>query len=388
MNSSSYYIKGGYNYLKSLIRDISFASIKEIMESNNYSHIIVSENGDVTTEDRSTTFGFTYVMPSTINKKGLLQVSPDKDVPNQFSLENVIGYNLSVTDYDFQVVRYGGDFIPKTKEIVNFTAAESLKFIGEFGTGNKKNTRFFFDHNSFGILKNQALHKVSEKKILSLSDSEKYKPVYPLLNESGIDYKDISIISTNWDYDFYRNYSSKVNFSSLSPLIEPKEIKSFLGSKLANTPMTLLIESFEYANSLDNSKDFWYEIKDSIISIHLLPENILLKNLKTDKFRENMINSISKLRNDDLFTEEFFEEYILTNLVKIYKVSSIKLFYKGDRKEQEIFLNTDEQTRNTLSFTEVPGIYVENRIEDILIKKSIGELSNPQLSLSITFEKI
>jgi hypothetical protein len=387
-NSSSYYVKGGYKYFEDLLRKISFSSIKEVLESGSFSHTIVSESGDLTTSNLASSLGFTYIIPSSIPKKNFVQPSPDSDVPTEFSLEDVIGFSINTTDYNFSITRYDGEFIPKTKGVLHFTASESSRFLNEFDSSLKSNTRFFFNHNTFGIIKNQGLHKVSDKKILTLAESEKYMSVYPLLNETGIDYKDISIISTNWDYDFYRYYKSKSSYSSLSPLVEPIETKGFLGSKLANTPMTLLVEEFTYSNSLDNSKDFWYEIANSIINIHLLPSNILLKALKTERFRESILNSISNLRNSELFSEEFFEEYILSNLVKIYKISSIRLFYKGDRKEQDIFLNTDEGTRLNLSFKEVSGISVDNRIEDVLVKKDISDLSNPQLSLSITFEKI
>jgi hypothetical protein len=388
LNSSSYYVKGGYKFFEEIFKNISFASIKEIMESGSFSHIIVSENGDVSESNSASGIGFTYILPSIISKKNLVQPYPDADIPSEFLIENVIGYSLGTTDYRFSIMRYGGEFIPKTKNTLYFTASESKKFLDEFGVILKPNTRFFYNHGDFAKIKNQGLHKVSDKKILSLAESEKYTSVYPLLDEIGIDYKDLSVISTNWDYDFYRYYESKRAFSSLAPLKESNEIKAFMGSKLVNTPMTLLVENFSYSTSLDNSKDFWYEINNSTINIHILPFNILLKTLKTDKFRENILTSTLNLRNIELFTEDFFDEYILNNLVKIYRISSVRLFYRGDRKEQELFLNTDEGTRLNLSFTEVSGISVDNRIEDVLIKKDISDLSNPQLSLSIRFEKI
>lgn len=388
LNSSSYYVKGGYKFFEDIFKNISFASIKEIMESGSFSHVVVSESGDISESNSASDIGFTYILPSIISKKNFVQPYPDSDIPSEFLIENVIGYSLATTDYRFSIMRYGGDFTPKTKNTLYFTASESKKFLDEFNVNLKPNTRFFYNHNTFGKIKNQALHKVSDKKILALAESQKYTSVYPLLDETGIDYKDLSIISTNWDYDFYRYYESKRVFSSLEPLKESNEIKAFLGSKLVNTPMTLLVENFTYSTSLDNSKDFWYQINNSIIDIHLLPFNILLKTLKTDKLRENMLISISNLRNNELFTEDFFDEYILNNLVKIYRVSSVRLFYRGDRKEQDLFLNTDEGTRLNLSFTEVSGISVDNRIEDVLIRKDISDLSNPQLSLSITFEKI
>lgn len=388
LNSSSYYVKGGYKFFEDIFKKISFASIKEVMELGSFSHIVVSENGDVSESASVSDVNFTYITPSHISKRNFLQPYPDSDIPTEFSIESIVSFSIGATEYNFSITRYGGEFIPKTKNTIYFTASESKKFLDEFSAILKPNTRFFYDHSSFGKIKNQGFHKVSDKKILTLADSENYKSTYPLIDESGIDYKDISIISTNWDYDFYRYYGDKKAYTSLSPLKESNEIKVFLGSKLVNTPMNLLVEDFTYTNSFDNSKDFWYDINNTVLNIHLLPFNILLKTLKTDKFRENLLLSISNLRNNALFTEEFFEEYILHNLVKIYRISSIKLFYRGDRKEQELFLNTDEGTRNSLSFTEVPGISIDNRIEDVLIKKDISDLSNPQLSLSITFEKI
>jgi urate oxidase len=112
---------------------------------------------------------------------------------------------------------------------------------------------------------------------------------------------------------------------------------------------------------------------------------MILKLLKTDNLRNNIINS---LKNPSLFTEEFFEEYILENLVKIYKINSIKLYSRGDRTTQDIFINTSPQTRQSLGFVEENGIVLDNTIEDILIKKDLSVLTNPQISLFISFDKI
>jgi hypothetical protein len=104
--------------------------------------------------------------------------------------------------------------------------------------------------------------------------------------------------------------------------------------------------------------------------------------------RRSFQNSIDNLKNSSLFTNEFFDEYILQNLVQIYKIASIKLFYKGDRTTQDIFLNTTPETRQSLSFLEENGITIDNTIDDVLIKKDISNLSNAQLSLLIIFDKI
>jgi hypothetical protein len=234
---------------------------------------------------------------------------------------------------------------------------------------------------------NLGYHKVSDKKILTLSDTV-YQSSYPLINETGLDYKDFNIFSSTWDYNFYQIYNDKSISVSVNPFQEAKETKTFFGSKLISTPSILSIETFDYSENKDTSKDFWYEVKNNLVEIHLYPTNMISKLLKTDNLRNKIKNSITKLRNDSLFTEEFFEEYIQQNLVKIYKISSVKLFSRGDRITQDLFLNTTPQTRESLLFVEENGIVLDKTLEDILIRKDISNLSNAQLSLSITFDKI
>lgn len=386
-NSSSYYIKSGANSLNEIIRKLSFASILRTIASKDYTHVLIESNGTITETYNYGEFNLKYILPTTITKKRMLEPIPDTDRPSELSINDVIGYKIFETDYEFQVIRYGGEFIPKTKEIITFIDAESKLFIQEFSTSGKINTRFHLNGISFGKILNLGFHKVAKNKILSLSDSV-YKSSYPLVNETGLDYRDFNIFSSTWDYNFYQIYNDKNVSISVNPLIESKEIKTFFGTKLISTPATLIIENFDFSSNKDITKDFWYEVKENIVEIHLYPKNMILKLLKTRTLKNNIIKSLTNLRDTSLFTDEFLDEYILKNIVKIYKISSVKLFSRGERTSQDLILNTTPETRNSLSFIEENGIILDNGIEDILIKKDIKNLSNAQLSLLITFDKI
>lgn len=386
-NSSSYYLKSDNKSLKDIIKKVSFASLVKVIDNREYTHILIEENGTKTETYNYANFGLTYQSPSLINKKSLLQPDVDKDIPTELLVNQIIGYNIIKSDYDFQIMRYSGDYIPKIRTIVPFTMGESITFLDEFNDSKKPNTRFDFNSQKFGKIMNLGFHKVSDKKILTLADTT-FASDYPLINETGIDYKDYSIISSTWDYNFYQFYQQKDLSVSVNPLVETEEIKTFLGSKLINTPNSLTLEDFEFSNMKDISKDFWYEIKDNDVEIHLYPSNMILKCLNTDILRNNIINSLRLLRNNEFITDTFFEEYILLNVVKIYKISSVRLFTKGNREEQNVFINTTPETRNSLGFREENGINLDTRIEDVLIKRNINNLANAQLTLSITFEKI
>jgi hypothetical protein len=386
-NSASYYIKSGYNSLKEILRKLSFSSILEILSGKEYSYVVVDESGVQTEYVNYSGFTLNYIEPISILKKSLLQPYPETDVPTQVSLNEIIGYSLSQTDYDFEITRYGGDFIPRTKDIIKFSPSESVTFIEEFTNCDKPNTRFLPNSANFGIIKNLGFHKVSDKKILTLADTA-YSSSYPLIDETGIDYRDFNVISSTWDYDYYRLYSDKNDYTSLKPIVETTENKTFFGSKLITTPNTLLLEDFSFTDYKDTSKDFWYEIIDGIINIHLYSSNMILKCLSKEELRNKLKASIRNLRDESLFNEDFFEEYILLNLVKIYKIASIKLFVRGSKITQDIILNTTDLTRNELGFVQDNGISIDTRVEDVLIKRNISELSNGQISLSILFDKI
>ena len=385
--SCSYYLKSNNNTLKDIMKRISFASLVKSIENRDYTHILIEENGSKTETYNYQNFRLKYLSPSVINKKELLQPDVDKDIPTELLVNQVIGYNIVKSDYDFQVLRYGGDYVPKMINIIPFTMGESISFLNEFNDSRKANTRFNFNSQRFAKIKNMGFHKVSDKKILTLADTT-FSSDYPLIDETGIGYKDYQILSSTWDYNFYQFYNQKDVYSSVNPLVEAEEIKTFLGSKLINTPNTLTLEDFSFSTFKDITKDFWYEIKDDDIEIHLFPSNMILKCLNTDFLRNNIISSIGALRNSELFTDAFFEEYIQMNLVKIYTISSVKLYTRGDRKEQDYFVNSTPETRIELGFREENGINLDKRIEDVLIKRNINNLANAQLTLSITFEKI
>lgn len=385
--SSAYYLKANNNSLKEIIRNISFAALTKTINNRDYTHILIEEDGTKTENYKYSSFGLKYLSPSMINKKGLLQPDIDKDIPTELLVNQIIGYNIFQTDYNFQILRYGGEYIPKMNTIIPFKMGESVSFLDEFNDSNKPNTRFDFTSQKFGKIQNLGYHKVSDKKILTLADTT-YASNYPLLNETGIDYKDYSVISSTWDYNFYQFYNQKDVSTNVNPLVESEEIKTFLGSKLINTPNFLTLEDFTFSTFKDISKDFWYEINNNTINIYLYPSNMILKCLNTDYLKNKILNSISLLRDSSLFTDKFLEEYIQLNLVKIYKISSVKLYTKGDRASQDAFINTTPESRIELGFREENGINLDTRIEDVLIKRDIANLANAQLTLSITFEKI
>jgi hypothetical protein len=385
--SSAYYLKNDAGSLKEIIKKVSFASLLKTINNRNYTHIIIDENGNKTENYNYKLFGLQYQNPSKISKQALLQPDVDRDIPTEFTTNNVIGYNIVKSDYDFEIIRYGGDYVPKTRNILPFYMGESLTFLEEFYDSKKPNTRFNFNNSNFAKILNLGYHKVSDKKILTLADTT-YTSDYPLLDETGIDYKDFSVISSTWDYNFYQFYDRKDASTPINPLVEAEEIKSFFGSKLINTPNFLTLEDFTFSDSKDISKDFWYELNNNEIMIHIFPANMILKCLNIDFLKNNILSSINPLRNNDLYTDKFFEEYIQLNLLKIYKISSVKLFTRGDRETQDIFINTNPITRNELGFREEIGVNLDTRIEDVLIKKNIDNLANAQLTMSIAFEKI
>lgn len=125
-----------------------------------------------------------------------------------------------------------------------------------------------------------------------------------------------------------------------------KEFKSFLGSKVMNVPTHIIVDSFndseftynfEYGtaqNAVQTNNNKEVVITNDVLKTHIDVEaNMLRYMIENDAMYEldwivkNIPNtSISKLAPAQ--KEEFIKNYIVTNILKLYKIKDINVYAK------------------------------------------------------------
>jgi hypothetical protein len=108
-----------------------------------------------------------------------------------------------------------------------------------------RNCTFAPEQEGFGLIENLAFSKVSlDQNILQASQNLPQGPVFPLVGQSPISYKNFSVFLSSWDPGYYNLWTSATTQNPVAGTRSMKENKSFLGSKMMQTPYTVTIYTF------------------------------------------------------------------------------------------------------------------------------------------------
>lgn len=243
-------INGGNLYLEPIMQRISFGRIAERV--NEYSPIVKYRtfkwNGTATVE-ATDEFYIEMIEPSQFNKHFALVPTVDEDKPEEFRNEQIIGVAHQKVNYVQLMMRYGGPYEPKFRPILFFQPQKSdaIESSPDFDLSFKQAT---FNPNvaGFGIIKNQGYLKVSNRDVLVLSRNPKFKPRYPLLDETPISTQNIFMFGSSWDPGFWRKHTSKNTYELQAGTRELMEVKNFMGTKIMKTPESLRVQTFDVAD--------------------------------------------------------------------------------------------------------------------------------------------
>ena len=275
------YKGGGYNAFGSILDSISFSSIQTYINlgSPEVRYISVDELGNVS----ENTFAINIVKPdypvkSSYLERKILDKSPDEiQIP-----VSILGYELTSSDRLSlnQIARYTGNYSPRTKDIIQFVDTSDIKTQGlDYNNIQILDNLTYLKDTNLGKIKNLFYNKVNvenPKGVLYAfvnsefnSDFESNFRIYPLLGEIAIDKDDFYIFKSNWDSSYYhKNLLSSVRQYIIGTR-EPKEEKSFFGSKTISIPNEIRIETFPLGIStiqdLKNAGSVEY-VKGSIIT--------------------------------------------------------------------------------------------------------------------------
>jgi len=348
----TYNIKGGtsaYVHIKNLL---TYASILSFVNSD--SPFIEYYKVEGNTTKLATDYKFRFVPQDQIVKTGVLSYVNDEDKPIEYVSSPIIGYNIINTNQNEVVYRHRGLYEPRAIDILTFWVREDEDFTKHFG----KDYLLFNTHLNnksalSGVIRNYGINKVADAEILQIPGGGAYKSVYPIIGEVSIDSKDLFILNSTWDNNYYRKYYNLTSWNDVDGIEEMKEYKSFMGSKAMNVPKKQLLDTFNPTEAsfvvtepsqvvgVPSLATTEYSLTDvagnskPILTINLDLEARLLRKLYDDlllstsfdefewlttlgitEFQSLTAIDIARLKN----------EYLTKNIIQLYEIEEVRLY--------------------------------------------------------------
>ena len=195
--------------------------------------------------------------------------------------------------------------------------------------------------DDFGIVKNVNYNKYSKNYIFTISQNSGYQLVYPLVNQTPIDRRDLSLFLSSWDPGFIREYTNSTNYNPLPGTRSMNETKTFFGSKIMKTP-EIFTQSKQvlYPTSVTDvlnqdplnfpGYEIIFEETDTEIRGIALLDRMLVR-----FFNENGADRIFKkiiipefgFGSQSTVTDDI-EEYISKNIVQTYEAKELKAYIR------------------------------------------------------------
>jgi hypothetical protein len=307
------YIGGGYNAYDSILESISFASISDQINSGNpdVRYINVDEDG-VVSENQ---FLIEISKPDYPIKSTYLKYDVIKErLIDLVSSSKIIGYELtSKPRVELnQLSRYRGPYNPKWRDLVKFIDTDDIKGMTALNGSSLSYNNIqlmtsqpTFDDNNLFMLNNIYYNKVNTESpnFILRSSLTKNSSVYPLIDETAIYNKDIFLFKSNWDTNFYNKFLKSNIQTGIIGTREPKEIKSFFGSKVIAIPNMINLEKFPTGIIKKSSLG-------GLSKITRIPQNIVEEEIRFAKNQTLNVKIFTSLAlQDQLILEGFGQDF-------------------------------------------------------------------------------
>jgi len=244
-------IGGGVNNMAYIMRRISLSQISERVnsESQYISYTTYYWDEDtLSTKSRSNNFLMRLEKPTSFLRNSGLAPIKSYAGPQTLGQTEPTGYRISDggRSYASDILRYAGSYEPLFDKVIRYKGDKGDTVTGYTAADlSYRNCTFAPEKKDFGLLKNLNYSKVDRgSNILSASEELPSGPVYPLIGQTPIDRKNFSIFLSSWDPGYYNLYSNSTTQTPVAGTRSMRENKSFLGSKMMQTPY--LITSYTF----------------------------------------------------------------------------------------------------------------------------------------------
>jgi hypothetical protein len=370
-NFNPLYLGGGYNAYSNILDSISFSSISNSVNLGDpeIRYINVTTNGAIEFD----TYIIDIVRPdypvtSTYLKREVLEkTSSDLQINAP-----ILGYRLTALDRLSlsQISRYRGSYNPKWRDIIRFVDTNDIKSEGlsYYNIQILSDIGYLKDWN-LGQIPVAYFNKVNvenpniilDNRSARAGDSERF--IYPLIGEMAIDYDNLFIFKSNWDPDYFKKYTKRKTRLSVIGTREPKEEKSFFGSKAISIPNQIRLETFP-AGTITEEEFI------AVGSIKNTPSNLVTRQVKKQTTIELTI---------DVFVTESLKDWLLEDGISAE-------FYK--------YINPNYSFGDIGLDDDVKTYIEENLFERYAVKEVIfwekqwnpkrGETAPPQIETGLT----
>lgn len=244
-------IEGGIRYFDFIIKRISLAQIYERVNSRSPYVTYTSYYWNpetLTTESRSDYFEIQLSKPTALKKPSGLFPAQSFFGPQTLGQNQPTSYTIrnGGAAYGSDILRYAGSYEPIFTKIFKFKRDKNDTITGYPVVDlSYRNCTFAPEKTGFGTIKNLNYSKVDlGKNILKDSQNLPAGPSYPLVGQTPIDRKNFSVFLSSWDPGYYNLYSSATSQNPVAGTRSMRENKSFLGSKMMQTPYTITLYTF------------------------------------------------------------------------------------------------------------------------------------------------
>ena len=345
-----------------------FSSIRNYLTFGNLTFLVNTEDSAIkyynvtsTGKEETVEYRLRFVSPDSIIKQNVLHYSIDEDKPQEYLNTELIGYNLVKTGLQEYLLRHRGYYEPKSRDIITFWLREDPQFTQHFEKDYLlSNTHINSKSDFSGLLRNYGINKVSTQgNILNISRGSSYKSLYPLIGEIAVDSWDRFVLDSSWDKDFYRNYSTTVNFFNVNGLEEMKEQKTFMASKVMNVPKLFEFQTF-------NTDELTFELVSPAVEIgvnNLVKNQTVRNQSKQDADKPKLIVNVDlrkRLKRD--LIEEMGNGINIDEFARLtsYNVAPMNAYNTADIDK----LRNDYLEKNIIDLYETTDIILYSKIEE------------------------
>ena len=223
----------------------------------------------------------------------------------------ILGYRLTALPRVAinPVSRYRGTYNPKWRDVIQFVDTQDIvnEGLSYYNIQMLTDLGYYADTN-IGQIDTLYFNKVNVENpnviLKNSSNAENYERfIYPLIGEIAIDHDNFFIFKSNWDAEYYKKYLRRTTRVPVIGTREPKEEKSFFGSKTISIPNGIRLETFP-AGTISEEELL------TVSSINTVPQNIIQRSkTKATKVEITLDVLVTSSLQDWLIADGFGDEF-------------------------------------------------------------------------------
>lgn len=396
-------VEGGGNYFNFVMKRISLSQIFERVNGESPYIKYTTYEWDPATSTTIVTansFQISLSQPTALFKPNGIYAETSYSGPQTLGGSKPTGFQIvnGGNKYASDILRYGGPYEPLFRKIFRFKGDKNDTLTRNPAADlSFRNCTFAPEQSNFGKILNLGYSKVSlGANILQESQNLPQGPKYPFIGQTPIFYKDFSVFLSTWDPGYYNLYTSATEETPVAGTRSMKELKSFLGSKMMQTPYTVTIYTFITLEiSRETGTTIVPNINEAANAAIPLIQNINPSNSNTGigQLGTYLSNVDLKILDENIFpqVEVFWQKNSITNTVYgTIRLDRILRRYLLNSGISTVFVNnmvSDFGVGNPNNINDDIDTYIEENITpiyegisfDLFVKKTGQDLTSTEI---------